>query len=105
MTILLKYLDYLVAVLERVECIFSALSFLKIELVENPRPEFRKQLEAYPQLLQAVIALPIDWDARNCFLSKRNFEVNEALLWSFGWKTAHDTARQQWIKFLEALDQ
>jgi hypothetical protein len=104
MTLLLSYLDYVVAVLERVEYILAALSFLKCELVENPRQEFRKQLEAYPQLLQAVMAMPIDWDARNSFLRSGDLAVNEALLWCFGWKTAHDSARQYWIKFLESLE-
>jgi hypothetical protein len=104
MVLALSYLDYVVSVLERVECILAALAFLKCELVDNPRVEFRQQLQAYPQLLQAVIAMPIDWDARNSFLQSRNLAVNEALLWSFGWRTAHDIARQQWLKFLEALE-
>jgi hypothetical protein len=104
MVLALSYLDYVVAVLERVERILAALAFLKCELVDNPRVEFRKQLEAYPQLLQAVMAMPIDWDARNSFLRSGDLAVNEALLWCFGWKTAHDSARQYWLKFLEALE-
>jgi hypothetical protein len=104
MLLTLNYLDYLVATLKRVECILAALAFLKTELVENPRVEFRQQLQAYPRLLQAVIAMPIDWDARNSFLQSRNLAVNEALLWSFGWRSAHDIARQQWLKFLESLE-
>ena len=105
MTLLLIYLDYVVAVLERVECILTALSFLKCEFMETPRREFRKQLQAYPQLLQAVMAMPIDWDARDSFLSRTDYEVNEALLWCSGGKTAHEEARQGWIKFLESLEQ
>jgi hypothetical protein len=104
MVLALSYLDYVVSVLERVERILAALAFLKCELVDNPRVEFRQQLQAYPQLLQAVIAMPIDWDARNSFLQSRNLAVNEALLWSFGWRSAHDIARQQWLKFLESLE-
>jgi len=104
MALLLNYLDYVVSVLERVERILAALAFLKCELVENPRQEFRKQLEVYPQLLQAVEETEVNWDARNSFLQSRNLAVNEALLWSFGWKTAHDIARQYWLKFLESLE-
>ena len=104
MVLLLNYLDYVVSVLERVERILAALAFLKCELVDNPRREFREQLGSYPRLLQAVIAMPIDWDARNSFLRSRDLAVNEALLWCFGWKTAHDSARQYWIKFLESLE-
>jgi hypothetical protein len=105
MVLALSYLDYLVAVLERVECILAALSFLKCELVENPRQEFRKQLETYPQLLQAVEETEENWDARNRFLNQpNNLIVCEALLWAHGWKTAHDGARQYWIKFLESLE-
>jgi len=104
MVILLMYLDYVVAVLERVELILAALSFLKCEWVENPREEFKKQLEAYPNVVKAVKATRISWKARNCFLSKRDLAVNEALLWCFGWVIAHDQARQQWLKFLEKLD-
>jgi hypothetical protein len=73
--------------------------------METPRREFRKQLQAYPQLLQAVMAMPIDWDARDSFLSRTDYEVNEALLWCSGGKTAHEEARQGWIKFLESLEQ
>jgi hypothetical protein len=104
MVLVLNYLDYLVAVLERVERILATLAFLKTELVENPRQEFREQLEAYPQLLQCIEATAIDWDARNSFLQRRDLAVNEALLWCFGWKTAHDSARQYWLKFLESLE-
>jgi hypothetical protein len=104
MTLLLSYLDYVVAVLKRIECILAALSFLKCELVEATRREFWKQLQAYPQLLQAVMAMPIDWDARDSFLSRTDYEVNEALLWAYGGKTAHEEARQGWIKFLESLE-
>ena len=104
MVLVLNYLDYLVAVLERVERILAALAFLKCELVDNPRVEFRQQLQAYPQLLQCIEVTAIDWDARNSFLQSRNLAVNEALLWSFGWRSAHDIARQHWIKFLEALE-
>ena len=104
MLLTLSYLDYLVATLERVECILAALAFLKCELIETTRREFRKQLQAYPQLFVAVMAMPIDWDARDSFLSRTDYEVNEALLWSFGEKTAHNEARQGWIKFLEALE-
>lgn len=105
MLLTLNYLDYLVAVLERVECILAALSFLKCEFMETPRREFRKQLQAYPQLFVAVMAMPIDWDARDSFLSRTNYEVMEALLWAHGWVTAHEEARQGWIKFLESLEQ
>jgi len=104
MVLVLNYLDYLVATLERVECILATLSFLKCGLVETTRREFRKQLQAYPQLFVAVMAMPIDWDARDSFLSRTNYEVNEALLWAFGGKTAHDSARQNWLKFLESLE-
>jgi hypothetical protein len=105
MTLLLSYLDYVVAVLERAECILAALSFLKCELIETTRREFRKQLQAYPQLLQAVMAMPIDWDARDSFLSRTEYEVCEALLWAHGWVTVYEEAHQRWIKFLESLDQ
>jgi hypothetical protein len=104
MALLLNYLDYVVTVLERVERILATLSFLKCELVENTRQEFMQQMQAYPQLLQAVIAMPIDWEARNSFLHRRDLAVNEALLWCFGWKTAHNEARQYWLKFLESLE-
>ena len=104
MVLVLNYLDYLVATLERVERILAALSFLKCELVDNPRQEFRKQLEAYPRLLQAVEETEVNWDARNSFLRSGDLAVNEALLWCFGWKTAHDSARQYWLKFLESLE-
>jgi hypothetical protein len=105
MLLTLNYLDYLVATLERVECILAALAFLKTELVENPRVEFRQQLQAYPQLLQAVEETEENWDARNRFLNQpNNLIVCEALLWAHGWKTAHDSARQYWLKFLESLE-
>jgi hypothetical protein len=104
MVLLLNYLDYVVSVLERVECILATLAFLKCELIETTRREFRQQLQAYPQLLQAVMAMPIDWNARDSFLSRTDYEVNEALLWAYGGKTAHDSARQYWLKFLESLE-
>jgi len=105
MALLLNYLDYIVAVLERAECILGGLLFLKRELAENPRVEFRQELETYPHLLQVVEAMPMDLEACNCFLCQvGNPLANEALLWCFGRKTAHEQARQYWIKFLESLE-
>jgi hypothetical protein len=106
MVLVLSYLDYVVSILEKTEYILAALSFLKCELLVSTSREFRKQLGSYPQLLQAVLAMPIDWYARDCFLAQRSVAIShEALLWTHGWRTAHNEARNWWINFLEALEQ
>jgi hypothetical protein len=106
MTLALSYLNFVVSILERIEYILAALSFLKCELAETTEREFWRQLGSYPLLLQSVMAMPIDWDVRNRFLGQRSEAIaNEALLWAHGWKTAHSEARQWWLDFLSSLEQ